>query len=281
MRELQAGETMGPPSSGLTLDIPAEASNVAVVRHALTGLAQSIGMDDEGVADVQTVVTEACMNAVVHAYPEGGGRIEVFAEPGADSLLIEVRDDGLGIRPEMGVRDDGSSLRLGLTLIAALSSSYEISGGDGRGTRVAVRMPITRGEVAPAAVNGNGNGGDLRISATSPALLPEVMSRVISAFGVRGDLSVDQISDSMLLGDAIAAAAPDAFGQASPALGLRVVGSGVEVSIGPLPEGGEERLREALRLPGGVGSIESLVDEVRSEPGDGGTYVIFRLGGAA
>jgi serine/threonine-protein kinase RsbW len=275
------GETMRPPSSGLTLDIPAEAANVAVVRHALTGLAQSIGMDDEGVADVQTVVTEACMNAVVHAYPEGGGRIEVFAEPGADSLLIEVRDDGLGIRPEMGVRDDGSSLRLGLTLIAALSSSYEISGGDGQGTRVAVRMPITRDEVAPAAVNGNVNGSDLRISATSPALLPEVMSRVVSAFGVRGDLSVDQISDSMLLGDAIAAAAPDAFGQASPALGLRVVGSGVEVSIGPLPEGGEERLREALRLPGGVGSIESLVDEVRSEPGEGGTYVIFRLGGSA
>ncbi len=67
----QAGETMRPPSSGLALDIPAEASNVAVVRHALTGLAQSIGMDDEGVADVQTVVTEACMNAVVHAYPDG------------------------------------------------------------------------------------------------------------------------------------------------------------------------------------------------------------------
>jgi serine/threonine-protein kinase RsbW len=269
---------MGSPSSGLTLDIPAEASNVAVVRHALTGLALSVGMNDEGVADVQTVVTEACMNAVVHAYPEGGGRISVLAETESEHLLIEVRDEGRGIRPESGVRDDGSSLRLGLTLIAALSSSYEISGGEGRGTRVAMRMPILRG-TTPTESNGHSNGGDdLRISATSPALLPEVMSRVISAFGVRGDLSVDQISDAMLLGDAMAAAAPDAFGEISPALGLRVTESGVEVSMGPLPEGGEERLREALLLPG-VGSIEALVDEVRTEPGDGGSKVIFRLGG--
>ena len=251
---------------------------MAVVRHALTGLAQSTGMDDEGVADVQTVVTEACMNAVVHAYPEGGGRIEIRATPEPDSLLIEILDDGDGIRPDMAAGEE-ASLRLGLTLIAALSASYEISGGEGRGTRVSMRMPIVRPEaVAPAAEYRNGSE-QLRISTTGPGLLPEVLSRAISAFGLRGHLTVDQISDAMLLGDAIAAAAPGAFGESSPALGLTIVDDGVEVSIGPLPDGGEERFRDALRLPGGVGTIEALVDEVTSQRTEDGEFVTFRLGG--
>lgn len=279
MGEPTAGERMQPPSAGLAIDIPADASNVAVIRHALAGLAHSLGMDEEGVADVQTVVTEACMNSVLHAYPQGGGRIEVLAAPEPEALMIEVRDRGCGIRPDVDAREDGSSLRLGMTLIAALSSSYEISGGEGMGTRVKVRMPVLRNGShggTDAVING---GEDVRISASSPGLLPDVLSRAISAFGIRGDLSVDQISDAMLLGDAIAAAAPGAFGADSPSLGLRAVDGGVEVAIGPLPEGGEERLREALRLPGDVGSIETLVDDVRSEQVSNGSYVTFTLGG--
>ena len=48
--------------------LPARAENVAVVRHALAGLAEEIGMDEAGIADLKTVVTEACMNVVAHAY---------------------------------------------------------------------------------------------------------------------------------------------------------------------------------------------------------------------
>ena len=55
--------------SGLQMSLPARAENVAVVRHALAGLAERIGMDEPGIADLKTVVTEACMNVVVHAYP--------------------------------------------------------------------------------------------------------------------------------------------------------------------------------------------------------------------
>ena len=57
--------------TGLQIRLPAKAENVAVVRHALAGLAEEIGMDEAGVADLKTVVTEACMNVVVHAYPDG------------------------------------------------------------------------------------------------------------------------------------------------------------------------------------------------------------------
>src|SRR4051795_1160835 len=84
---------------GLEMSLPARAENVAVVRHALAGLAEEIGMDAPGVADLKTVVTEACMNVVVHAYEGEPGPLNIEAKPGEDGLTVTVRDSGIGIRP--------------------------------------------------------------------------------------------------------------------------------------------------------------------------------------
>src|ERR1700712_1185334 len=125
---------------GLELSLPARAENVALVRHALAGLAEQIGMDAAGIADLKTVVTEACMNVAVHAYEGEPGPLKVVAEPDQDGLTVIVRDSGVGIRP----RADGEepSLRLGLSLIAALSSSFSFSGGLDRGTEIEMRIPL-------------------------------------------------------------------------------------------------------------------------------------------
>lgn len=265
----------------MTIDIPADASQVVLVRHALTGLAQSIDMDQEGIADVQTVVTEACMNAVVHAYPGDPGRVRVEATPEPEALTIRVSDDGVGIRPGEGAGEDGSSLRLGLTLVAALSSSYAIEGGAGKGTTVTIRMPVLRTDLeptdSPVAAGAAEEESQVRISADGSELLPHVLARTLSAFGAGGELSVDQVSDSMLLGDALAASAGDVFGEDRPAFGLAVVDEGVELSVGPFGDGGEKRLHDALELPQGAGSIEALVDEVRTEDDGSGPIVVFRI----
>ncbi len=148
---------------GLRMALPAKAENVAVVRHALAGLGERLGMDETSVADLKTVVTEAAMNVVVHAYPgEEPGLLAVTAIPEDDGLMVEVRDHGQGIRPRPDL--DRPSLRIGLTLIAALSSSFEISGGAGRGTAIRMHLPLRAredGAEAPAAAAGApGAGGD-------------------------------------------------------------------------------------------------------------------------
>ena len=120
------------------MSLPARAENVAVVRHALAGLAEEIGMDPTGIADLKTVVTEACMNVAVHAYDGEPGPLNVIAEPDEDGLTVIVRDSGRGIRPRADIEQ--SSLRLGLSLIAALSSSFSFSGGLDRGTEVEMRL---------------------------------------------------------------------------------------------------------------------------------------------
>src|SRR3954451_8758818 len=68
-----------PSTSGeFRLSLPAVAENVAVVRQALTGMTEALGIGPGVLADMKTAVSEACNNVVLHAY-EDGGPVEVFA----------------------------------------------------------------------------------------------------------------------------------------------------------------------------------------------------------
>ena len=135
--------------------LPAKSENVAVVRHAIAGLAEQIGMDEPGLADLKTIVTEACTNVVVHAYQGGPGPLNVEAKPDESGLTVIVRDEGVGIRPQAD--SDRDSLRLGLSLIAALSSSFSISGGLDQGTEVTMRVPLQGG-----GANGGGDPVEIK-----------------------------------------------------------------------------------------------------------------------
>ena len=267
--------------SGLEMSLPARAENVAVVRHALAGLAEEIGMDAPGVADLKTVVTEACMNVVVHAYDGQPGPLNVEAEPDAEGLTVVVRDSGAGIRPRPDVEQ--ASLRLGLSLIAALSSSFSFSGGLDRGTEVVMRLPLHGG--------GAGEGGpDMPLETETDAtevvigrteLLGPVLARIVGALAARRDLSVDQVSDAVLLTDAIANAAPGRFADGNVKLALDDAEGGLELRLGPMEDGGAESIREQLSVPDVGGSLEALADEFEVQGAEDGDYLAIRFKAAS
>ncbi len=269
---------MTEPETGLRLTCPAEAENVAVVRHALAGLAETAGMDEAGVADLKTIVTEACMNVVVHAYPEGGP-IQVEATPSDSGLTVVVQDFGVGIRPRAELQHP--SLRLGLPLIAALSASFEIAGGLDRGTRITMRVPLSSNGGPPVP------GPDPEVSrapdataltVSDPDLLAPVLARVVGALAARRDLTIDRLSDAVLLTDAISAAAPQAFGGGQVRLQLADGSEGIDLRVGPMEEGSGARIRDALKLPAVGGTLESLADEVSIDSLVDGEYLIMRIG---
>ena len=114
--------------------LPAKVENVALVRHALSGLAEVYGMDAEVIADLKTVVTEACSNVVTHAYePDETGELRVVAGVDGDQVVVTVSDSGRGIRPLADV--ERRSLRLGLPLIAALTDGFEVGTRPAEGRR--------------------------------------------------------------------------------------------------------------------------------------------------
>jgi serine/threonine-protein kinase RsbW len=263
--------------TGLQIKLPAKAENVAVIRHALAGLAEQIGMDETGVADLKTVVTEACMNVVVHAYPNGSGPLTVDADPDSEGLTVTVSDRGSGISPQADSERD--SLKLGLSLIAALSSSFSISGGLDRGTEVMMRVPLAGG-----GANGAAGGDEISIEADATELtvaraelLEPVLARLVSALAARRDLSIERVSDAVLVTDAIADAAPERFADGCVRLGLGESDHGLELRLGPMEEGAAGEIRTQLEVPEVGGSLEGLVDEVGVESSDEGDYLIVRF----
>ena len=261
------------------MSLPARAENVAVVRHALAGLAERLGMDEASLADLKTVVTEACMNVVVHAYAGlEPGPLEVEAEGDGDGLTVAIRDHGSGIRPRPDV-EERQSLRIGLTLIAALSSSFEIKGGADKGTEIRMHVPLAARE------NGTKAGStfavaaedETRIRVGPPEIVGPVLSRALSALAARQDISVDRLSDTMLLSDAISARAPQGFTDGHVSLRIAERPEGIELKVGPMTHGGAERLRASFELPEVGGSLEKLTDELRVEEGDEGEYLVVGI----
>jgi serine/threonine-protein kinase RsbW len=128
----------------LELKLPARAENVAVVRHAFGGFAEVLTVDEQTLADIKLAVTEACTNAVVHAYPDGEGPLEVAAYVRDSRLLLVVRDQGRGIVP----RTDSPGLGLGLPLIATLAEALELGTDDADHTEVRMTFRLGADEVA-------------------------------------------------------------------------------------------------------------------------------------
>jgi anti-sigma regulatory factor (Ser/Thr protein kinase) len=171
--------------------------NVALVRAVLAGVAEAIDLDAEQLDDIRTAVTEACNNAVLHAYAGGEGPLEVDVRlPAEGRVAVVVRDAGIGIEPRdetpgteepaasgsgpegldgeiqpesgMGGMPDEASLKLGLPVIQALAAEVELRRAGGGGTEVRMTF-ATPGSRLPDRVDGDRAG-----AAPSLELLPAI-----------------------------------------------------------------------------------------------------------
>ena len=115
---------------------------VGDARAAVRAWLHAAGVDALRAADVVLAVSEACSNAVMHAYAPGvDGRFRVFAEAEGDQVSVTVADDGRGIAAARAAATSG--LGLGLPLIASLADSVEARPGpDDRGTELSMRFAI-------------------------------------------------------------------------------------------------------------------------------------------
>jgi two-component sensor histidine kinase len=116
--------TMLPPAvklrfSGETIEVPAQA-------------ATTIGL----------IVNECLTNAAKHAFPGGAGTIQVVARREDSTIVVEVRDDGIGSAP--AAKSTGSP-GAGSTLITTLAKSIKASfaAEEQGGRHCVLRVPIS------------------------------------------------------------------------------------------------------------------------------------------
>jgi len=260
-----AGESGACPAVRLLM--PALPANVALVRQALAGLTDELGVDAARAADMKIALTEACTNVVVHAYGDEPGPLEVTMAVEHGRLVLGVRDHGGGLHPLPG-RDEGSPLGFGLALIASLSDELGLVGGR-HGTELRIAFALDGADAPPLAVQPSAepapstDGVVLRLR--PPERAAPVLGRVVSLVAARADFSIDRLSDAQIVSDAIAGAAPAHVADGTLAVAIDEHEHGFDLLVGPFASGGAQRLVEDTELPGLGSLLERLTDTLAVE----------------
>jgi serine phosphatase RsbU (regulator of sigma subunit)/CheY-like chemotaxis protein/anti-sigma regulatory factor (Ser/Thr protein kinase) len=129
----------------LALVLPAEPSAVPAARHALARYLEALGAGSEDVYALALGVSEACANAVEHAYGPGDSEVQIQARPHEDGVLVVVRDRGAWRPPR------GRTRGRGLKLIEQLNDSLEVDRAEeGTTVRIFKRLDLEPAPGAPA-----------------------------------------------------------------------------------------------------------------------------------
>ncbi|MBB6637873.1 anti-sigma B factor RsbW [Cohnella thailandensis] len=142
--------------NNVKLTVPAQPEFVDLVRLTLFGLATKLKFSYEEIEDMKVAVSEACNNAVLHAYQGTGGHIDIeFGWIGEEELQITIRDHGESFQAPEASRTSnlhGKSIEeiqsggLGLYLMQALMDRVELNTENG------TAVTLTKRRTAPETV---------------------------------------------------------------------------------------------------------------------------------
>ena len=253
------------------LHVQSRPQTLTLVRGMLSGVAEQLAMDPELLDDLKTSVSEACNNVVLHAYvgEPGPMDIQLFVDVDDESIIVSVRDRGVGLSDSpAAIVDDGAG-GLGVSVMQALTRDLQLSQRAGGGTQVVMRfdgrrddrplftMPpvATVDHLRPAVAQGTED--EVMVTVSPVALLPSVLGRVARTVAATAHFSLDRFSDVYLITDALAAYA----GQA--AVGDRITARltaserRLWLSLGPFRSGTGRLLEARAQSP-----LSMLADEV-------------------
>ena len=136
----------------ILLTIPCVSGYVSVVRLAVAGLASRMNFPVDAIDDIKIAISEACTNAIQHAYTDGQlGVIAITLINQDDTLEIEIKDTGKGFDPNaldsvnggQLTHDDPRGLGMGLTFIKSLMDDMVVDTSSGYGTTVTMKKRLT------------------------------------------------------------------------------------------------------------------------------------------
>jgi serine/threonine-protein kinase RsbW len=281
-------------TANVRLKLPSRPENVLVVRQALSGLAARLGLDAIETNDLNTAVTEACNNVVMHAYRGEEGPLEVQACVLPGALAVRVRDRGVGIdagrRAREADRDDDGDRELpgggmGLALIDALARRVELAEHPDGGTEVRMEFPAPDGvELDPVQADRRAAAGagtpehesTVEVSIAPVTLARAILPRVLCTLAARAHFTTDRISDVQIVADVLAANAGESLHGSHLAVGVSIAPRNLELRIGPLRAGRGESLMAAA-ADGLTPVIERLTDSQHVAPNDSGEMLELRL----
>lgn len=255
------------------LDLQSSPENVALVRAAVAGFAEALGLSAELTIDLQTSISEACNNTVVHAYMGMHGPLTVELEAVHDSVAVTVSDRGRGIT-RISMNDD--RMGLGLAIISALADRAEFLTPDGGGTEVRMRfdgVTAVNGADQRQAVHDevtDALSGDVIVWLSPVGVTRFVLGRILRAVAADAYFSVTRLGHLRAVNDAIAEYAELA---ADDSVGVAISSSRRRLSMtgGPFltafdgHDGSPTASERARRIRDRKRALDATVDTITSE----------------
>ncbi|MBQ3723958.1 MAG: anti-sigma F factor [Oscillospiraceae bacterium] len=135
----------------VTLEFLSRSNNEGFMRVAAAGFAAQLDPTLDELGDIKTAVSEAVTNAIVHAYPDRIGRIQVKMKLlESNTLEIVVRDWGRGIdnieqaRQPLFTTGGEERSGMGFTIMESFMDTLRIKSTPDKGTTVVMRKRISR-----------------------------------------------------------------------------------------------------------------------------------------
>jgi anti-sigma regulatory factor (Ser/Thr protein kinase) len=115
--------------------MPADSRILTDVRRSMRRWMRSQGADEQTIADVTLAVSEACANAIEHAYSPAPAEFELRVSRQDGTVTATVGDVGRWREPR------GEHRGRGLTIIGAVMDEVDVASG-GEGTEVVMHRRI-------------------------------------------------------------------------------------------------------------------------------------------
>jgi serine/threonine-protein kinase RsbW len=261
-------------SSTVHLELVSDPESVALVRAMLSGVAELLDFDNELLDDLNTTVSEACNNVVVHAYRGEKGPLIVHLEAHEDEVEVRICDHGGGFQ---AAAPADHHIGAGLSLISALADRAEFFNGPGGGTEVRVAFGVRATGEPPLHDDLDGGcakgavpdiPGDVVVTLAPIELLAGVLGRMARLLAARARFSLERFSDLYLLVDEVSAHARRQASSPRMSFALSADANRLQLSIGPLREGTEPPAQGAASAAQSAAPLQQLADELWIEPMD-------------
>ncbi len=255
------------------LELTSRPEAARIVRGMASATGDALAFDAELLADVNTAVSEACNNVILHAYGGGPGPMCVELGVGRGGIEVRVRDHGRGIRPAVPEHD---GLKVGLALMSALADRAEFINAPDGGTevRLSFRSPVLSHRAPWSRVLEEGDGssfrarlhsgltGDVVLTVSPVALLGPLLGRIGRALAPSAGFSLQRCADVYLLSDVLCVHAERAAETSSISVALGAHDQRLEFELAPLRAGTSAR-------PRGADTLAQLSEEITFTALDG------------
>ena len=133
----------------MKLEFLSKSENESFARIAVASFVTQLDPSLEEVADIKTAVSEAVTNSIIHGYEEKEGIVKIECKLFANSIEIEITDNGKGIEdiekarePLYTSKSEFERSGMGFTIMESFMDEVKVESVLGIGTKVTMKKMV-------------------------------------------------------------------------------------------------------------------------------------------